>query len=88
MQSIGHLQMRVKPSDKERMSRAAELTGGVKLTTFVRASPTDEAERIPREHRTMVLSERYRRSLVDGFPSGGRQGGNVAGRRVPLATTL
>ena len=32
-----HLEMRVRPSDKERMSRAAELTG-VKLTTFVRAS--------------------------------------------------
>ena len=58
------LEMRVKPSDKERMSRAAELTG-VKLTTFVRASAVREAERVLHEHQTTVLSERDRRTLLE-----------------------
>ena len=61
-----HLEMRVKPSDKERMSRAAELTG-VKLTTFVRASAVREAERVLREHQTTVLSERDRRTLLEAL---------------------
>ena len=60
------LEMRVKPSDKERMSRAAELTG-VKLTTFVRASAAREAERVLHEHQTTVLSERDRRMLLEAL---------------------
>ena len=58
-----NIEMRVKPSDKERISRAAELTG-VKLTTFVRASAVREAERILREHQSTTLSERDRRTLL------------------------
>ncbi len=61
-----NIEMRVKPSDKERISRAAELTG-VKLTTFVRASAAREAERILREHGTTTLSERDRRALLDAL---------------------
>ena len=59
-----HLEMRVKPSDRERMSRAAELTGA-RLTTFVRASARREAERVLREHQTTALSERDRRTLLE-----------------------
>ena len=58
--------MRVKPSSKARMSRAAELTG-VKLTTFVRASAAREAERILREHRTTTLSERDSQALLEAL---------------------
>ena len=58
--------MRVKPSDKERMSRAAELTG-VKLTTLVRASAAREAERVRHEHQTTMLSERDRRTLLEAL---------------------
>ena len=61
-----HLEMRVKPSDKERLSRAAELTG-VRLTTFVRASAVREAERVLHEHQTTVLSERDRRTLLEAL---------------------
>ena len=61
-----NIEMRVKPSDKERISRAAELTG-VNLTTFVRASAAREAERILREHQTTTLSERDRRALLDAL---------------------
>ena len=61
-----HIEMRVKPSDKERISRAAELTG-VKLTTFVRASAAREAERILREHQTTTLSERDRQALLEAL---------------------
>ena len=61
-----NIEMRVKPSDKERISRAAELTG-VKLTTFVRASAAREAERILREHQTTTLSEDDRRALLDAL---------------------
>ena len=61
-----HIEMRVKPSDKERISQAAELTG-VKLTTFVRASAAREAERILREHQTTTLSERDRRTLLEAL---------------------
>ena len=61
-----NLEMRVKPSDKERMSRAAELTG-VNLTTFVRASAAREAERVLREHQTTVLSERDTRMLLEAL---------------------
>ena len=60
--ATGHLEMRVKPSDKERMARAADLTG-VKLTTFVRAS----AARVLREHQTTVLSERDRLTVLDAL---------------------
>ena len=61
-----NLEMRVKPSDKERMARAAELTG-VKLSAFVRASAAREAERVLREHQTTVLSERDRHALLDAL---------------------
>ena len=61
-----NIEMRVKPSDKERISRAAELTG-VRLTTFVRASAAREAERVLQEHQTTTLSERDRRTLLDAL---------------------
>ena len=61
-----NIEMRVRPSDKERMSRAAELTG-VKLATFVRASAAREAERILREHRSTTLSERDSRTLLEAL---------------------
>ena len=61
-----NIEMRVRPSDKERISRAAELTG-VRLTTFVRASAAREAERILREHQTTLLSERDRRTLLEAL---------------------
>ena len=61
-----NLEMRVKPSDKERMARAADLTG-VKLSAFVRASAAREAERVLREHQTTVLSERDRHALLDAL---------------------
>ena len=61
-----NIEMRVKPSDKERISRAAELTG-VKLTTFVRASAAREAERVLREHQTTTLSERDRQALLEAL---------------------
>ena len=61
-----NIEMRVRPSDKERISRAAELTG-VRLTTFVRASAAREAERILREHQTTTLSERDRQALLEAL---------------------
>ena len=61
-----NIEMRVRPSDKERISRAAELTG-VGLTTFVRASAAREAERILREHQTTTLSERDRQALLEAL---------------------
>ena len=61
-----NIEMRVRPSDKERISRAAELTG-VRLTTFVRASAAREAERILREHQTTTLSERDRLALLEAL---------------------
>ena len=61
-----NIEMRVKPSDKERMSRAAELSG-VKLTTFVRASAAREAQRILREHQTTTLSDRDRVTLLEAL---------------------
>ena len=61
-----NIEMRVRPSDKERISRAAELTG-VKLTTFVRASAAREAERVLREHQTTTLSERDRQALLEAL---------------------
>ena len=56
--------MRIRPSDKARISRAAELSG-VKLATFVRSSAAREAERILREHRITTLSERDRWTLLE-----------------------
>ncbi len=64
--ATAHLEMRVKPSDKARISHAAELTG-VKLTTFVRASAAREAARVLREHQTTVLSERDGRMLLEAL---------------------
>ena len=56
--------IRMRPGDKERISRAAELTG-VRLTAFVRASAVREAERILRGHQTTALSERDWRTLLE-----------------------
>ncbi len=64
--ATGHLEMRVKPSDKERMAHAAELMG-IRLTTFVRASAAREAERVLREIQTTVLSEHDRRTLLEAL---------------------
>ena len=61
-----NIEMRIRPSDKVRISRAAELSG-VKLTTFVRASAAREAERILREHQTTTLSERERQTLLEAL---------------------
>lgn len=61
-----NIEMRVKPSDKVRIARAAELTG-VKLATFVRASASREAERVLREHQTTALSERDSRTLLEAL---------------------
>ena len=61
-----HIEMRVRPTDKERMARAAELSG-VKLTTFVRASAAREAERILREHQTTTLSQRDTQALLEAL---------------------
>ena len=61
-----NIEMRVKPSDKARISRAAELSG-VKLTTFVRASAAREADRVLREHQTTSLSERDSRTLLEAL---------------------
>ncbi len=58
-----HIEMRVRPSDKERMSRAAELSG-VRLATFVRASAAREAERVLSAYRTTVLSEHDCQALL------------------------
>ena len=61
-----NIEMRIRPSDKKRISRAAELTG-VKLTTFVRASAAREAERVLREYQTTTLSERDRRAVLEAL---------------------
>ena len=58
-----NIEMRVKPSVKERMMRAAELSG-VKLATFVRASAAREAERILHEYQITTLSKRDRKTLL------------------------
>ncbi len=83
-----NLEMRVRPSDKERMSRAAKLTG-VKLTTFVRASAAREADRVLREHQTTVLSERDRRALLEALdnppPPTAAAGDAVRGYRARIA---
>ena len=64
--ATGNIEMRIRPSDKERIARAAELTG-VKLTTFVRASAAREAERIVREYRMTTLSERDRLAVLEAL---------------------
>ena len=61
-----NIEMRIKPSDKMRMSQAAELSG-VKLTTFLRASAAREAERILREHQVTTLSECDRQALLEAL---------------------
>ena len=61
-QATARIEMRVKPSDKGRISQAAERSD-VTLTTFVRAFAAREAERMLREHQATVLSERARRTL-------------------------
>ena len=60
------IRMRIGPSDRERMVRAAELSG-MTLATFVRASAAGEAGRILREHRTTTLSERDSLALLDAL---------------------
>ena len=57
------IEMRVKPSVKSGIVRAAELMG-VPLTAFVRASATREAERILNAHQTTVLSKRDQRAVL------------------------
>ena len=61
-----NIEMRIRPSDKDRMSRAAELSG-VKLATFVRASAAKEAERILSEHQITTLSERDSLALLEAL---------------------
>ncbi len=61
-----HIETWVRPSDKERIVRAAELSS-VKLSTFVRASVGREAERILREHQTTALLERDRQMLLEAL---------------------
>ena len=51
------IEMRIKPSVKSGIVRAAELMG-VPLTAFVHASAMREAERVLRDHQTTVLSAR------------------------------
>ncbi len=65
-EATDHIEMRVRPSDKESISRAAELSG-VKLATFVRASAAREAGRVLREHQTTALSERDTRMLLEAL---------------------
>ena len=60
------IEMQVRPSDKERVLRAAELTG-VEFTTFVWASAAKEAERVLREHQITTLSERERQMLLEAL---------------------
>lgn len=57
---IGRIKMRVKPSDKERFSRAAELSG-VKLTTFVRFSYTRSRLSSRIKHRARRAERRHDR---------------------------
>jgi len=57
------IEMRIKPSVKSGIVRAAELMG-VPLTAFVRASAMREAERVLRDHQTTVLSARDQRALL------------------------
>ena len=60
------IQMRARPSDRERVARAAGLSG-VTLATFVRAPAVREAGRIPREGQTTTLSERDSRALLEAL---------------------
>jgi len=57
------IEMRIKPSVKSGIVKAAELMG-VPLTAFVRASAMREAERVLRDHQTTVLSARDQRDLL------------------------
>lgn len=63
-----NLEIRTRPSDKERMSRAAELTG-VRLSTFVGASAAREAGRVLRGHQNTVLSRCDRLTLLEALVS-------------------
>ncbi|MCY4169327.1 MAG: DUF1778 domain-containing protein [Rhodobacter sp.] len=60
------IEMRVRPSDRKRMERAAELTG-VRLATFVRASAARGAERVLSGYQATALSERDRRTLLEAL---------------------
>ena len=62
------IEMRIKPSVKSGIVRAAELMG-VPLTSFVRASAMREAERVLRDHQTTVLSARAQRALLAALDS-------------------
>ncbi len=66
--STDSIEMRVKPSVKSHIVKAAELMG-IPLTTFVRASAAREAERVLRQHQTTVLSERDQRALLAALDS-------------------
>lgn len=69
--AIDNLEMRVRPGDKEHMSRAAELTD-VRLTTFLGASAEREAERVLHEHQNTVPSKRDRKALLEALDDVGR----------------
>ena len=61
--STDSIEMRIKPSVKRGIAKAAELMG-VPLTAFVRASAMREAERVLLEHQATVLSARDQRALL------------------------
>ena len=53
---------------KDRIAHAAAVSG-VKLAAFVRAAAAREAERVLREHRVTLLTERDRRALLAALDS-------------------
>lgn len=59
-----HIEIRVKPSDKERIAQAANLLG-VKRATFVKVAAAREAERVLVEQQTTVPSQRDTRMLLE-----------------------
>lgn len=66
--STDSIEMRVKPSVKSHIAKAAELMG-IPLTTFVRAAAAREAERVLGQHQTTVLSGRDQRALLAALDS-------------------
>ena len=61
-------EMRIQPGVKDRIAHAAAVSG-VKLAAFVRAAAAREAERVLREHRVTLLTERDRRALLAALDS-------------------
>ena len=62
------IEMRIKPSVKNGIVRAAELMG-VSVTSFMRASAVREAERVLREHQATLLTAREHRIVLDALDS-------------------